>query len=51
MSSSSQSFFFPIITDATNVLEFTSEPSIILGNSQYVDYFVEFDLKNERLGF
>ncbi|KAL6336689.1 hypothetical protein AAG906_036003 [Vitis piasezkii] len=29
---------FPIIADATNVLEFTPGPSIILGNSQHVDY-------------
>ncbi|RVX06042.1 putative aspartyl protease [Vitis vinifera] len=43
---------FPLTTDAgTNTLEFTPGPSIILGNSQHVDYYVEFDLKNERLGF
>ncbi|XP_034694879.1 probable aspartyl protease At4g16563 [Vitis riparia] len=43
---------FPLTTDAgTYTLEFTPGPSIILGNSQHVDYYVEFDLKNERLGF
>ena len=43
---------FPFVTDAgTNTLEFTPGPSIILGNHQHVDYYVEFDLKNERLGF
>ncbi|KAL6337045.1 hypothetical protein AAG906_036359 [Vitis piasezkii] len=37
---------FPLTTDAgTNTLEFTPGPSIILGNSQHVDYYVEFDLK------
>ncbi|XP_034694603.1 probable aspartyl protease At4g16563 [Vitis riparia] len=43
---------FPVTTDSpTNNLEFTPGPSIILGNYQQVDHYVEFDLKNERLGF
>ncbi|KAJ9695001.1 hypothetical protein PVL29_010475 [Vitis rotundifolia] len=43
---------FPVVTDAgTSTLEFTPGPSVILGNYQQVDYYVEFDLKNERLGF
>ncbi|KAJ9695003.1 hypothetical protein PVL29_010477 [Vitis rotundifolia] len=43
---------FPMVTDAgNNTMEFTPGPSIFLGNSQHVDYYVEFDLKNERLGF
>ena len=42
---------FFIITDGSNTLDATPDASIFLGNSQHVDYYVEFDLKNERLGF
>lgn len=41
---------FPMTTDAKGSLEFTPGPSIILGNHQHVNYYVEFNLKNERLG-
>lgn len=42
---------FDMLTDTTKRLEFTSGPSIILGNSPQVDHYVEYDLKNQRLGF
>ena len=42
---------FPLDTDGTKTLEATPGPSVILGNSQQVNYYIEFDLKNERLGF
>ena len=42
---------FYMTTHITQSLEFTPGPSIILGNSQHVDYYVQYDLKNERLGF
>ncbi|RVX06085.1 probable aspartyl protease At4g16563 [Vitis vinifera] len=42
---------FLMDTNGTNALEITPDPSIILGNSQHVDYYVEYDLKNDRFGF
>ena len=42
---------FPVTTDANKTLEFTPGPSIILGNYMQVNHYIEFDLKNNRLGF
>ncbi len=42
---------FPVTTDAAKTLEFTPGPSIILGNYMQVNHYIEYDLKNDRLGF
>lgn len=42
---------FPVSTDEDKSLEFTPGPSIILGNYMQVNHYIEYDLKNDRLGF
>ncbi|XP_009800751.1 putative aspartyl protease At4g16563 [Nicotiana tabacum] len=40
-----------MITDSVLGPELSTGPSIILGNFQMQNFFVEFDLRNEKLGF
>ena len=42
---------FPVDTEDAENLEFTPGPSFILGNLMQVNQYIEYDLKNERLGF
>lgn len=39
------------VTDGVAGIEMSGGPSIILGNFQMQNYYVEYDLRNERLGF
>ncbi|KAL6342070.1 hypothetical protein AAG906_038549 [Vitis piasezkii] len=40
-----------IVTDGAAGKEFSGGPAIILGNFQQQNFYVEYDLRNERLGF
>lgn len=40
-----------MVTDRDSGSELSTGPSIILGNFQMQNLFVEFDLKNEKFGF
>ena len=40
-----------IVTDGVAGKDFSGGPSIILGNFQQQNFYVEYDLRNERLGF
>ncbi|KAK3205625.1 hypothetical protein Dsin_019671 [Dipteronia sinensis] len=46
---SSTTTCFTVVSDSPEVV--TGGPAIILGNFQMQNYYVEYDLRNERLGF